>query len=98
MRHEPDGGDATPATGRPAGRTLGAALDRMSETRFEKGCRLVEPGRIGKRDMQEAGAGRRLQLAAGALGDLLAVVDDGDARGKLVGLLEILRGEQDGDA
>src|SRR5689334_15033735 len=52
----------------------------------------------GNRHMQEAGARRRLQLAAGALRDLLAVVDDGDARGKLVGLLKILRGEQDGDA
>jgi hypothetical protein len=26
------------------------------------------------------------------------MVDDGDARGELVGLLEVLRGQQDGDA
>ena len=66
--------------------------------RFEELRGLVEPGGIGERDMQEAGAGRRLQLAARALGDLLALVDDGDAGGELVGLVEILRGEQDGDA
>ena len=59
---------------------------------------LVEPCRIGDRDVQEARAGRRLQLAAGALGDLLAVVDDGDARRELVGLVQILRRQQDRDA
>ena len=48
--------------------------------------------------MEEAGAGSGLQFPAGALGDLLAVVDDGDARGELIGLFEILRGQQDGDA
>ena len=40
------------------------------------------------------GADRRLELAAGALGDDPAVVDDRDAVGQLVGLVEVLRGQQ----
>ena len=40
----------------------------------------------------------RLELAARALGDDLAVVDDRDAVGELVGLVEVLRGEQHGRA
>ena len=39
-----------------------------------------------------------LQLLGGALGDDLAVVDDGDAVAERVGLLEIVGGEEDGGA
>ena len=45
-------------------------------------------------DVQRAGADRGLELRRGALGDDPAVVDDGDAVGELVGLLEVLRAEQ----
>ena len=45
--------------------------------------------------VQRAGADRRLQLAGRALGDHLAVVDHGDPVGELVGLVEVLRAEQD---
>ena len=38
---------------------------------------------------------RRLELAGRALGDHAAVVDDGDPLGELVGLVEVLRAEQD---
>ena len=41
---------------------------------------------------------RPLQLVGRALGDDAAVVDDPDAVGELVGLLEVLRGEEDGHA
>ena len=44
--------------------------------------------------VQRAGADRRLELAGGALGDHLAVVDDRDPVGELVGLVEVLRGQQ----
>ena len=37
------------------------------------------------------------ELVGGALGDQATVVEDGDAVGKLVGLLEVLGGEEDGD-
>ena len=67
----------------------------MSQPLFENGCRRLEPRGIGQRDMQDAGARGGLQFPAGALGDLPAMVDDGDPGGELVGLLEILRGEQD---
>ena len=39
-----------------------------------------------------------LQLRGGALGDDLAVVDDSDPVRELVSLLEVLRGQKDGDA
>ena len=45
--------------------------------------------------VQRAGADRRLQLARRALGDHLAVVDHRDPVGELVGLVEVLGGEQD---
>ena len=39
-----------------------------------------------------------LELVRGALGDDPAVVEDGDPVGELVGLVEVLRGEEDRDA
>ena len=45
--------------------------------------------------MQRAAAHRGLELARRALGDDLAVVDDRDAVGQLVGLLQVLGAEQD---
>ena len=45
--------------------------------------------------MQRARADRGLELGGRALGDHLAVVDDGDPVGELVGLVEVLRAEQD---
>src|SRR5262245_1595578 len=65
-------------------RVVVAALDGGAESRFEKQHRTVELRRVDQRDMKVAGADRRLELAAGSLGDLAAVVDHGDAFGKLV--------------
>jgi hypothetical protein len=48
--------------------------------------------------MQGAGADRGLELPGGALGDDPAVVDDGDPVGQLVGLVQVLGGQQDGGA
>ena len=45
--------------------------------------------------MQRARSDRRLELARRPLGDDLAVVDDRDPVGELVGLLEVLRAQQD---
>src|SRR5918994_5025999 len=41
-----------------------------------------------------ARANRGLELAGGALGDDFAAVDDGDPVGKLIGLIEVLRGQE----
>ena len=48
--------------------------------------------------VQRPGAHRRLELGRRALGDDAAVVDDGDAVGELVGLVEVLRRQQHGGA
>ena len=48
--------------------------------------------------VQRALADRRLELAGRALGDHAAVVDDRDAVGELVGLVEVLRAQQHGRA
>ncbi len=48
--------------------------------------------------LQDLGAGGRLELVGGAGGDDLAVVEDDDVVGELVGLLQILGGEQHRDA
>ncbi len=48
--------------------------------------------------MDGPGADGRLQLALGALGDHSAAVDDGDPGRQLVGLVQVLRGQQHGGA
>src|SRR5207253_2037528 len=52
----------------------------------------------GHADLDDGGAEAGLQLGRGALGDDPAVVDDGDAVGEPVGLLEVLRREEDSGA
>ena len=51
-----------------------------------------------QRDVQVRRADLGLQRRRRALGDQLPVVDDPDAVGELIGLLEVLRGEEDGRA
>ena len=53
---------------------------------------------VGHGDLDDGGAHGRLELGRGALGDLLAAVDDGDQVRQPVGLLEVLGREQDGGA
>ncbi|CAM5269534.1 hypothetical protein STENM223S_02555 [Streptomyces tendae] len=48
--------------------------------------------------MDGTGAHGRLELALGALGDHPALVDHGDPGRELVGLVQVLRGQQDGGA
>ena len=50
---------------------------------------------VGEPDVQGRVADRGLQLVGGALRDLAAAVDDGDPVGQLVGLVEVLGGQQD---
>ncbi len=53
---------------------------------------------LAQRDLETRPAGLRLQLGRGAAGDHAAVVDDDDPVGELVGLVEVLGREQQGDA
>ena len=55
---------------------------------------VVDPGGVHDGELQGGPADRRLQLVRRALGDLAAVVDDRDPVGELVGLVEVLGGEQ----
>ena len=54
--------------------------------------------RIEQTHVERARSHRRLQLTRRPLSDDLAVVDDRDSLGELVGLLEVLSAEQDGGA
>src|SRR5262249_31645185 len=69
------------------------------------GCRAVEQvggrvqgRRVGELEAKVAAGDAPFQLVGGALGDDAAVVEDGDSVGELVGLVEVLRREEDGDA
>jgi hypothetical protein len=58
----------------------------------------LEVGRAGEPQQDVAARDAALELVRGAFGDDLAVVQHSDPVGELVGLLEVLRGEEDGDA
>src|SRR5690625_7723483 len=51
---------------------------------------------IDEADVQHRPAHGGLQLGAGAFRNYAPMIDDGDTVGKLIGLLEVLRGEEDG--
>ena len=55
---------------------------------------LVDLGDVGDHDLDALATDLGLELVGGAAGDRPAVVDDEDVVGELVGLLEVLRGEQ----
>lgn len=57
-----------------------------------------EFGRVEEAEPDVAAGDESLELVGRALGDDPAAVEDGDAVGELVGLLQVLRGEEDGDA
>ena len=85
--------------GPPASRT---ATPRMDATGSPKRARIA-PARSRSRrvcgnDLDGRAADLRLQRGRRALGDDPAVVDDPDAVGEHVGLLEVLRGQEDGHA
>src|SRR6266536_6700440 len=47
-------------------------------------------------EFEALAADLRLQFVGGTSGDDASLIDDGDLVGKLIGLLQVLRGEQDG--
>ena len=62
---------------------------------MDHGRRLGEVRRVGEPQLQRGRPDRGLELGRRALGDLDATVDDRDPVGELVGLVEVLGGEQD---
>jgi len=60
----------------------------------EQARRLVALGRVEQPDAQRAAADGCLQASRRSLGDDLAAVDDRDAVGELIGLVEVLGAEQ----
>jgi hypothetical protein len=60
------------------------------------GCRL-EAVRVGELQADVAAGDAALELVRGALGDQAAAVEQGDTVGELVGLLQVLGGQEDGD-
>ena len=53
---------------------------------------------VGDLEVDEVAGDLRLEVVRGVAGDDLAVVDDDDAVAELVGLVEVVRGEEDGRA
>ncbi|MGH3191887.1 MAG: hypothetical protein ACRDPY_35820 [Streptosporangiaceae bacterium] len=59
----------------------------------------LRPGRLGQAgQVQPLRADPPLQLGGGALGDQAAAVEDRDRVCQPIGLLQVLRGEEDGHA
>ena len=85
---------SSPATGTAtvprAGKT-GSAVP-ISAIRF---VGLLEAVGVGRADGQRLAADDPLEAGRRVVGDHLAVVDDGDLVGERVGLLQVLRGEED---
>src|SRR5262249_31576838 len=71
-----------------------AGLWIAAADRCERGRRLPALRRACQLDLEDLAADAVLELAAGALRDHLSVVDDRDLIGELVGLLQVLGGEQ----
>ena len=62
------------------------------------GRQLAQELAVGVAQFDDVAADARLELVGGALGDDAAAVEHGDAVGEPVGLLEVLRREEDGRA
>src|SRR6185437_356205 len=92
----PNGGGQRPGAvgggdGAPAGGRIGGGLAEA-----EAGQDVGGPGhgrRVGGVQLDDVGADLRLELRRGPLGDDPAVVDDDHDRGQVVGLVEVLGGE-----
>ena len=84
---------APPSLGTPSVSRAGSASTRPVPDASRPAPRT--PRRRRSTRSSRCSATRRLSSAGGALGDDPAAVDDGDPVGQAVGLLEVLRGEED---
>ena len=77
---------------------LGAGDGLSSSSRSTTATARSQVGAVGELDLQRRAADRRLELVGRAERDGPAAVDDLDPVGELVGLVEVLRGQQHGAA
>ena len=87
-------GERLRAAAQPHRRRAGGAGRRGAEARQHAPRRRRARPRCDRRDLERRAPDLGLQLLGRAAGDDLAVVDDRDAVGQDVGLLEVLRGEE----
>src|SRR5206468_12558412 len=90
-----DAGEVTDAVLEPDGDAFGGAAGRLAELLEDARDRLGR-GAVGGDRLDRRPPDLRLQLRGRALGHDVPVVDDPDAVGEFVGLLEVLRGQEDG--
>src|SRR5918994_2118875 len=75
-------------------RRVGLEVHRYSERPGEHPLGVGPIFGIAQPYVEGARANRGLELVGGALGDDFAAVDDGDPVGELIGLIEVLRGQE----
>ena len=92
-----DACEVTDAVLEPDRDALRGAARRLAELLEDARDRLGR-GAVGGNRLDRRPPDLRLQLGGRALGHDVPVVDDPDAVGERVGLLEVLRGQEDGDA
>ncbi len=91
------GGETGPAPHRgPEATSVLAHVDGSGHEGLE--CRRRGRRRLAESDLEPGAAGVRFERGRGPVGDHPAVVDDHDPVGQLVGLIEVLGGEQQGHA
>ena len=90
--HEDPGATAAGRHGQPPGVLV--ERDLALAVRRQELHRPRDRGPVADDDLDPLAADLRLELVGGAAGDDLPVVDDGDRVGQLVGLLEVLRRQQ----
>ena len=89
-----DVGELLAALLEPNRRPLGRPGDQFAEG-TEQLDGAVAVGVVGRYDLDRGAADLRLEGVGGALGDELALIDDSEVVGELIGLLEVLGGEED---
>ena len=89
---------APPVTGAVSERLSGRSVDRPDASAASTSAASPSWAAVGDGQLEPLAADLGLELVGGALGDHLAVVDDHDVVGQPVGLLQVLRGQQQGGA
>src|SRR5258708_24964569 len=91
VEHCPQGPDV------PGGRDLQSERVVVAYYVSKDAGGVRQPGAIGELEPDVAARNAPFELIGGALGDKLSAVEDSDPVGELVGLLEVLRREEDRD-